>query len=150
MTETQVLNLIMEIAEKHASKRAFAIYDADDIKQECFLIAVEALEKYNGVYPLENYLRVSILNRLKNFHRKYNKKELPIEVLGETPLEVLLTVENTDIPEIDDIIDNNLDSYLREDYLKYVNNVKIPKNREAHLLGRLKEILDEYWKLHNE
>ena len=150
MTEEQVTDLILKIAKVHATKYSFSIYDADDIIQESYLICLECLNRYDGLRPLENFLRVNLLNRLKNFYRKHKKKDLPREELGETPLEILLYIEYSDTPELDDIIDNRLDTHLREDYLKFKNQVKIPRAREQNLIEKLRAILDDYWRLHVE
>ena len=150
MTETQVTDLILKIAKLHAHKHAFSIFDHDDIIQESYLICIESLDRYDGTRPLENFLRINLLNRLKNFYRKHKKKDMPQEDLGGKPLEDVLYIEYTDIPELDDIIDGRLDTHLREDYLKYKNNIKIPRAREQNLVEKLREILDQYWRLHLE
>ena len=49
----------------------------DDIKQEAFMIAVEALEKYDESRPLENFLYISISNRLKNLLRRECNRNTP-------------------------------------------------------------------------
>lgn len=68
-TETQVLEIINKILSSIASRYAFGIYGADDIKQEGFILALDGLEKYNGSAPLENFLRIHLGNRLKDFKR---------------------------------------------------------------------------------
>ena len=43
----------------------------EDIEQECFIIALEAMEKFNkDLGTLENFLYTHLSNRLKNFLRK--------------------------------------------------------------------------------
>ena len=51
MTEEQVINTV------------------DDIKQEAFIICIEALNRYEEGRPLENFLSVNLSNRLKTFMR---------------------------------------------------------------------------------
>lgn len=145
MTQEEVVELILKIAKKHAKKREFDIYDDDDIVQECYLIAVDVLEKYDGSYPIENFLRVCILNRLINLYRK-KTRIISFEHIGDRPIDSIL-VDNYDYEsEVDDIIDNNLDSNLREDFLKFRNGIKLSRTREANLISHLKEILEDYWR----
>jgi DNA-directed RNA polymerase specialized sigma24 family protein len=69
MTEGQVLTIIARATAGLAQKYKFGFYGVDDIEQECFLFAIDALEKYDGRGPLENFLRVHIKNQLLNLHR---------------------------------------------------------------------------------
>lgn len=67
MTEKQVLDTIDTVLRRYIKKFTFGIYDKDDIYQEGFLIACEALEVYDVNYPLENFLSIHLKNRLINF-----------------------------------------------------------------------------------
>lgn len=78
MTQEQVLATIQKIANRLCSKYKFGYYDIDDLKQETFLAAVEALEKYDGIRPLENFLQVALKRKLINLKRnKYQRIEKP-------------------------------------------------------------------------
>lgn len=69
-TEEQVLEIIERILKSIARKYVFGIYSVEDIKQEGFIIAInKILPMYDGSAPLENFLRTSLNNRLKNFKR---------------------------------------------------------------------------------
>lgn len=68
-TQEQVLETISKILNSLAPKYAFGIHSKEDIKQEGFIIALQALESYNNSFPLENFLRVLLSHRLKNFKR---------------------------------------------------------------------------------
>ena len=67
MTEEQVMKTIMLVVNRTASKYTFYGYDSDDIKQEAFIICMDALNRYDSKRPLENFLAVHLSNRLKNF-----------------------------------------------------------------------------------
>ena len=69
MTEKEVMREITSVINKIAHKYTFYGYEIDDIKQEGFMIGMEALERYDTSRPLENFLAVHIKNRLKNFKR---------------------------------------------------------------------------------
>jgi hypothetical protein len=69
-TESEVLEIIERVLSTLARKYTFSIYGIDDIKQEGFIIAInEILPSYDNSYPLENFMRRSLNNRLKNFKR---------------------------------------------------------------------------------
>jgi len=69
MTESQLMKSIETVVNRIAPKYTFNGYDVDDIKQESFLICVDALDRYDENRPLENFLSVHLSNRLKNFVR---------------------------------------------------------------------------------
>ena len=79
MTEAEVLAVINKICDRYAYKFQFGYFEPDDIRQEAFIIAVDALNRYEEGRPLENFLAVHVKNRLNNFKRdKYyrqNKKK---------------------------------------------------------------------------
>lgn len=79
-SEAQVIEIITDAANKLCHKFRFGPYEVDDIKQECFVLALELLakEKYDGERPLANFLYVHFSNRLKNLKRnKYERLEPP-------------------------------------------------------------------------
>ena len=69
MTEEQVLKVIDKIADRYAYKFRFGYFEADDIRQEAKIIAMDALDRYEEGRPLENFLAVHVKNRLNNFKR---------------------------------------------------------------------------------
>ena len=69
MTKDQVVDQINVVVNRIAPKYTFYGYQADDLKQEAFIICMEALPRYDAKRPLENFLSVHLSNRLKNFVR---------------------------------------------------------------------------------
>ena len=69
MTEKEVMREITSVINKIAHKYTFYGYEIDDIKQEAFIMCVDAMERYDPSRPLENFLSVHLSNRLKNFVR---------------------------------------------------------------------------------
>lgn len=69
MTEKEVMDQMMVVIDRTAAKYTFYGYDVEDIKQEAFIICMDALERYDEKRPLENFLAVHLSNRLKNFIR---------------------------------------------------------------------------------
>ena len=60
MTEEQVIATINKVAARYAHKFKFGYYEAEDIKQEAFIIAMEALDRYDETRPLENFLALRV------------------------------------------------------------------------------------------
>ena len=69
MTEQEVVDQIEKVCNRIAPRYTFYGYALDDIKQEAFIICMEALNRYDNSRPLENFLSVNLSNRLKNFVR---------------------------------------------------------------------------------
>lgn len=141
------------VVDRIAPKYTFNGYDIDDIKQEAFIICYNALSRYNPkVGPLENFLSINLSNRLKNFIRdNYYKKddEQKKKVLNPTPLtydhiDKTETIENKFfLKEICNIIDENLPSHLRSDYLKIKSGISINKKRKLEVMETIYNILQE-------
>lgn len=70
MTESEVVDIIDEVAESLKYKFQFGYYEPGDIKQECYILSLEALEKYDNSKPLKPFLWTHLRNRLCNLKRK--------------------------------------------------------------------------------
>jgi DNA-directed RNA polymerase specialized sigma24 family protein len=68
-TENEVLEIIDQVSSSLARKYVFGIYAIEDIKQEAFLLSLDAIKKFNGSIPLGVFLRKHLNNRLKDFKR---------------------------------------------------------------------------------
>ena len=69
MTKDEVIDKIKIVVDRIAPRYTFHGYDIDDMKQEAFIICIDALDRYDQKRPLENFLAVNLSNRLKNFVR---------------------------------------------------------------------------------
>jgi len=161
MTEKEVLQIISKVVERQAAKFRFGYYEAEDMKQEAFIIAMDALDRYDSNRPLENFLAVHVNNRLKNFKRDHfyrldnekheAKKNImdPIDLSSvKDELESSMRVENDFIElveqkEIVNLIDKFLDVTFREDYLKILHGVYVPKPRRQQIYNEIQKILKE-------
>lgn len=151
MKEEEVINVIENVINKIAPKYTFKDYDLDDIKQESFIICIDALNRYDGKRPLENFLSVHLSNRLKNFIRdnhyvkdNIHKKKIkaPQYIVDDNYINTDYDLESEIInKEIFDKIDEELPANLREDYLKILNNISITKQRKEKLFDTIKRIL---------
>lgn len=154
MTYDQVMKQIEIVVNRIAPRYTFNTYDVDDIKQESFIICMDALERYDQKRPLENFLSVHLSNRLKNFVRdnyyvkdeEEKKKVLKPQYISNEHV-IIYTNDydnNLDTKNLSSLIDKHLPHNYRADYLKMINNVYIPKKKRDDLISLIKEILETY------
>jgi RNA polymerase sigma factor (sigma-70 family) len=155
MTEQQVIDQINIVVERISSKYTFHGYDVEDIKQEAFIICMDALERYEDGRPLENFLSVHLSNRLKNFIRDnyYIKgEEEKKKILRPTYLskDDFVASKNEqvdnfiDASTVSELIDLHLPSKYRADYLKLLNNFHIPKKQKEFIINLIKDIASKH------
>lgn len=154
MTYDQVMKQIEIVVNRIAPKYTFNTYDVDDIKQEAFIICMDALERYDQKRPLENFLSVHLSNRLKNFVRDnyYTKNEeekkkvlKPQYIINDHNITYVNDHDDhLDAKNLSYVVDKHLPSEHRADYLKMINNVYIPKKKRDDLISLIKEILEVY------
>lgn len=81
VTEEQFLEAVNKACEILARSFAFGFYDADDIRQEAAIFAIEALGRYDRSRPLANFIYTHIKNRLINFKRdRFHRNDPPCEL----------------------------------------------------------------------
>ena len=155
MTQQEVISKIKLVIDRIAPKYTFNGYDVDDIKQESFIICMDALDRYDQKRPLENFLSVNLSNRLKNFVRDnyYTKSDTEKrKVLNPSQLshdESIIDEPgdldlNIDTQDFSIIVDKYLPAKYRADYLKMINDVYIPKKRKEELLLVIKNIIKDH------
>ena len=157
MTEQEVVDQIEKVCNRIAPRYTFYGYALDDIKQEAFIICMEALNRYDNSRPLENFLSVNLSNRLKNFVRDNHYIQSDdldrVRVLKPAQLDhENAVVDNKDnnisydsieYKNMADIIDVKIPASLRLDYLRMINDVYITKQRREELVEIIQEILQE-------
>jgi len=84
MTTQEVLDVMDNVANRLAHKFRFGYHEAEDIKQQAHIFALEGLNKYEPIdsngkeRPLENFLWTHVRNRLFNYKRdNYRRPNLP-------------------------------------------------------------------------
>tara|TARA_Y100000361_G_scaffold105719_1_gene95460 strand:- start:724 stop:1206 length:483 start_codon:yes stop_codon:yes gene_type:complete len=154
MSEQDVISQIKVVVDRIAPKYTFYGYQADDIKQEAFIICMEALPRYDETRPLENFLSVHLSNRLKNFVRdnhfiKDEEEKAKVVMPGQLANEEYILdskeeyVESLDYKEMTRSLDIKLPANYRADYIKIINDVYVPKKRKEEVLFIIKTILEE-------
>tara|TARA_Y100001963_G_C6761793_1_gene439865 strand:- start:388 stop:912 length:525 start_codon:yes stop_codon:yes gene_type:complete len=158
MTEQQVVDQIAKVCNRISPRYTFYGYTVDDIKQEAFIICMEALSRYDGIRPLENFLSVNLSNRLKNFVRdnhfssEDNEDRIKISQPAQLDYEnniideekkYSITYDSIQKKDISHLIDKHISSNMRMDYLKIINDVYVSKQRKSEILDAINEILEE-------
>jgi len=159
MTEQQVIDQITIVVDRIAPKYTFYGYTVNDIKQESFIICMEALNRYDQKRPLENFLSVNLSNRLKNFVRdnhfvgddnpERQRVVQPAQLGYEDNIVDNLKKYAIDYEQIDDrdmqiIIDQHLPASMRMDYLKMLNELYITKQRREEIIDTVIHLLYEF------
>lgn len=79
-THQEVEDIITKISTRLANKFKFGYHEMADMRQQAALLALEGLDKYDEVRPLENFLWVHVHNRLFNFKRNnYGRPDKPCD-----------------------------------------------------------------------
>jgi DNA-directed RNA polymerase specialized sigma24 family protein len=156
MTEQELTDQIMTVVNRIAPKYTFYGYTTDDIKQEAFIICMDALNRYDGERRLENFLSVNLSNRLKNFVRDnhFTNNDPPgrVNVLRPAQLDNEDSLEeiyiddkgyNLDTKNMIGIINRDLPPSMRMDYLKMINDVYVPVSRKQDIKDTVKAILED-------
>jgi DNA-directed RNA polymerase specialized sigma24 family protein len=78
ISDEEFLAVLDKISKKLIYKFKFGYHEAEDMKQQAAIFAIEALEKYDHKRPLENFLWTHVRNRLFNFKRdNYQRPDKP-------------------------------------------------------------------------
>lgn len=159
----QQQEIILKVIDRIAPKYTFGYYELDDIKQESYIICLEAIEKYDKSRPFENFISKHLSNRLKTLIRdKYSRSNIESEKhekLNQSKKN-LMDLKSTDgsykIYE-EDIIDRmstseaietlmqELPPSMRNNFYRLANGVSIQSSKKAALFDKVKEILGENW-----
>ena len=159
MTEQQVIDQINIVVNRIAPRYTFYGYTVDDIKQESFIICMEALNRYDQKRPLENFLSVNLSNRLKNFVRDnhFVKDDNPERQRVIKPAQLdfedsivdeeekySISYDNIEEQNMVQVIDKHLPADMRMDYLKIINDIYVTKQRKDDILYVINTLLKEY------
>lgn len=155
MTEQEVIDQINKVIDRISPKYTFYGYDVNDIKQESFIICIDALDRYDEKRPLENFLSVHLSNRLKNFVRdnysfsnnqEKRRVSSPIQLSYEENVENNESGHTVEFKDLDQLISDRLPAQYRSDYLKFINNVSMTKIKKEKIIALIKDILGD---IHN-
>jgi len=86
-SEKEVLATIKIVTHHLAPKYTFGYHTVEDVEQEAFILALEALERFDTTKggKLKTYIYTYVGNRLKNFKRdNYYRQEYTCKKCGQT------------------------------------------------------------------
>lgn len=159
-SESGVLHTFTVVINRIAPRYTFYGYAVQDIKQEAFMICMDALERFDpkrGI-PLENFASVHLSNRLKNFVRDHhiyqeqNDDRIKIVQPGQLDNDNLIVdgreheldnEERIDYKELSNLINKKLPASMRADYLKMQSDVYISKNRRDEIIAEITAIVKD-------
>jgi DNA-directed RNA polymerase specialized sigma24 family protein len=154
MTQEETLQQINIVVNRISQRYVFGSYTLDDIKQEAFIMCMDALNRYDNTRSLENFLSVHLSNRLKNFVRdnyylkdEQEKKRIlkPARLCETESLKYTQSYsENLEAKNIKQIVDKYLPAEYRADYLKMVNDVYVPKKKKNEIILIIKNLIKEH------
>jgi DNA-directed RNA polymerase specialized sigma24 family protein len=154
---------ILRVIDRIAPRYVFGYYELDDIKQESYIICLEALSKYDKSRPFENFISKHLSNRLKTLIRdKYsrsniesekhgklnqNKKNLMDLKSGEGQHKICEEdiLERMSTNEAIEILMRELPPSMRNNFYRLANGVSIQSSKKNALFEKVKEILGENW-----
>ena len=164
---SQQMEIIEKVINRTAPKYTFGFYEVDDIKQESFIICLDAMKNYDNNRPLENFLSKHLSNRLKDLkrnkycrhtvanenHAKLNESKKNLMDLRQFcqiaeydhPLEELDLEEKLSTSEALDQVMESMPPSLRNDFLRIANGVTVTQARKKAVIEKVKEILGEDW-----
>jgi DNA-directed RNA polymerase specialized sigma24 family protein len=145
MTEEQVMAVINKVCKRSMNKYKIDGLLPDDLYQESFIICMHALDRFDELRPLENFLAFNLSRRIKTLYRNITIKRINFVCIDDVPPELLWDDRKENIQEFVNLINDKMPVDMRHDYIKYVQGVSIPRIRKQKLLKKLKEYSDEFW-----
>ena len=161
------MGIIEKVISRTAPKYTFGYYEVDDIKQESYIICLDAMKNYDNNRPLENFLSKHLSNRLKDLkrnkyfrhnvinesHAKLNESKKNLMDLKQFcqiaeydhPLDDFPFEEKLSTEEALELVMESIPPSLRNDFLRMANGVSIQSNKRKNVIDAIKEILGEDW-----
>lgn len=153
MQEKDVISIMQKVTDKIAPRYVTHAYSLEDMKQEAMIMCMEAMPRYDGKRPLENFLSVHVSNRMKNFLRDNVKVKDEAKYKVANPDQLIHDIEivssddacdRMDYKNMAEIVDANMPASMRMDYLKMVSEFYVPKQRREEITIFIKDLLREY------
>jgi len=136
--------LIMSIAESLSQAYSSNSLEKDDLQQEIFLFCVNAIPRYDGRVPLENFLRHHARNRLLNLIRYNKRRKVIFETVDVDTLKEVLcykTHDTVESEEIFQILEEELTIQERKILMKMLDGIPVVSSRKNHVREKVREII---------
>lgn len=163
------LAIIVMVANQMGPKYLFPGRSQEDMIQEGILFGLRSFPKWDGVRPLENWLRVVMKSRYLNYirdnYQRYEKTTDPEKAalyahnnrtrqnimspisVSEVTCEIASNHDaHSDVAyaELVEIIKDKLPAKLRGDFLRMIDEVHIPLRRREKVREAVSVIMEEY------
>jgi DNA-directed RNA polymerase specialized sigma24 family protein len=144
-TEAEVISVIDKVCKKSMYSCTIDGMEPDDIYQESFIICADAISRYNGKFPLENFLSYNLYRRLKTLYRDKSVGRIDTVCIDDLPDDFLSVMPKEHLKEFVTILNDSMSIDMRLDYIKYINKVSIPRVRRQKLLDEIRRIADDFF-----
>lgn len=170
ITDEEFYQIVSKIAKRIAKKYVYGFLDEQDLEQECFLLAREALPRFNGTSPLENFLTSHLRNRLSNMKRdNFSRLDSVIQKIQEDkralmePLDISLispedessliftedVLQNIRNAEIIEAITPHIGPGYKRLYKRFIQTGKIVREKRSKFIEHIRELIVKYGKGQN-
>lgn len=139
------LEIIMRIADSLSEAYRSKTLPKDDLRQEVFLFCVDAMTRYDGRAPLENFLRKHARNRILNLIRYNKRRKVLHDTVDVDSLKEVLAYNPTDRMESEElfsIINEELNTQERKVLMKMLDGVSVSVSRKNHVREKVREIIE--------
>lgn len=163
-TDEEIRNQIIDhVIRRLYTSHTFGYYTARDIYQECWMIALVALDSgdYDITRPMEKFLYTHLRNRLRNLYRdkcfrKMRPNESPDvwEKRSKKKASLMSVAEYTDDKpmqndSLDEVISRDLQEYIierlpvnaRKDFYRLIMDEPLKENTRTYIRSLVEEIL---------
>ena len=164
-----ILDLLLKICGQMAPRHLFPGRDIDDMIQQGMLICLESLHKWDGVRPLENFMRVHLSRRYRNYKRdnycRYERTTNPDRAArlakdNKNRQNIMSPMDLGDVANMisspsrvhEDVAYDELISFLKKelpvnlrgDFLRMLDETHIPPARRDKVREAVSIILEKY------
>lgn len=144
---------ITSVIDRMAGSYKFGYYEVEDMKQEAFIHAMDAWEKWDRERPFQNFLAKHIKNRLLDLRRnKYKRANSSNEAKRKLmePGEFIVSDATYENDPLDDLIFDedmervreNVDQHTMNDFYRMATGVTLPASRKSTVIKTIKEVID--------
>jgi DNA-directed RNA polymerase specialized sigma24 family protein len=150
----QKMKEVAKIAEYLSNSFAFPGYDKDDIKQEALVIGLSIIHKHDDAKGnIEDFLYISIRNRLQNLKQKHYHNPNSTSKYNETKKKLNNPVAQEDdsydhpfyeleIAEMVEMVETRLHPHMKRDYAKIRDGLFVGVERKKKIMYEVQRIYD--------
>lgn len=138
------LEIIMGIADSLSEAYRSKTLPKEDLRQEVFLFCVDAMTRYDGRAPLENFLRKHARNRILNLLRYNKRRKVLHDTIDVDSLKEVLAynpIDRLESEELFSIVNEELSVQEWKVLMKMLDGVSVSISRKNHVREKVGEII---------